>query len=186
MILQLKRAVAHIIEQNLPGVRCFASEAVNEDRYYPCVYITEIERKRGPLGCGRVDYVEREPTRKVIKNGKIYEYRTSLRLLIEAAGDGSVSAAEQAHEIDKDLDRMFLEAVKSKQKIVFSDPETGDNMQVVGIHFITAADVPAETESEPLLFRRAVTYRFVHRLHLEEAVERTIDRVLITNGGENV
>ena len=188
MILGLKRAVAHIIEAKLTDVHCYADEVANEFNHYPCIYITELNRKRGPLGSGRVDYVEREllPSRAVIKNGKIIEYRTALRFSIEASGNDIESAAEQVHRIDKDLDRLFIEVMHSKEQIRFIDHKNGENMNVIAVKFITATDIPVAVEQEPLLFRRASTYRFIHRLYLEEQVEHKIGHVKITNGGNNV
>ena len=98
MILKLKRSIADFIQQGIPEVRCYADRTANVSKNYPCVYITEIDGKRNPLGCGRVDYTERSPLGTVVKNGKLIEYRTTLRFLIAAAGDKYESAADKARQ----------------------------------------------------------------------------------------
>ena len=84
------------------------------------------------------------------------------------------------------MDQLFLEVIHSKEKIQFIDPDNGKNMNVVSVKFITATDIPVVTEQYPLLFRRASTYRFTHRLYLEQQVEHIIEKVELTQGGSNV
>ena len=181
----LKRALTHFVEEKIPEARCYADETANELRRYPCFYLVDIDEKRAPLGCGRVDYVARNSRRHVSRNGKIFAYQTTIRFQAEAASDESRPGAEIVLDLTKRLDLLFLEAVKARERIVFADPVSGEPQEIVGIHLVTAADVPPDTEQEPVVYRRAATFRFTHCYHREEPVDRTIERIHLRDLGGN-
>ena len=191
MILELKRAVAQVIENNLHNIRCFANETVNENNYYPCIYITEIERKQRLIGTGKSDYRTYDFSGKAVQKSKIIEYHTTLRFLIVASGfigkaEISEKPTEQVHEIDDLINKLFIKIKREKEKIQFIDPETNKNLNVTDILFMTTADVPEETDIEPMLFRRASSYKFVHRYYFTEDIEHTIEKINIKTDLVNI
>ena len=186
MILKLKRAVANIIEQEIAGVRCYSDEMANEYKKYPCVYIAEIQRDQAPLGCGRQNYVRRDPSNTVTGGGKIVEHSTYLRLLVEADGSEDESATEQAHRIEKRIGEVFIGLVEGDKKTSLVDPVTGVDLEMVGIRFDSSMDLGVVTHSEPFKYRRSVTFKFTHREYLEKEVEHTIDNVRVSYAGSDV
>ena len=189
MILGLKRAIAEFIETKIIDAKCFASENANKNKLYPCIYITELEQKEKVFGAGLIDYIKRtfsNNSNKVQSKGKIIEYHTSLRFVINAAGNENESAAEQAHRIDKEINQLFIKVVRNEQKFRFIDSKNMEDMNVIRIYFVNAADVPEYADIEPLIFRRALTYKFIHRFYFEKPVEHTIDDIQITQGGKIV
>ena len=187
MILELKRAVAQVIENNLHNIRCFANETVNENNYYPCIYIMEIERKQRLIGTGISDYVTHDSSGKAIKKSKIIEYHTIIRFLIEASGfigkseTSEKSATEQVHEIDDLLNKLFIKIKRGKEKNQFIDPETNKNLNVTDIKFVTTVDIPEETDVDPILFRRSSSYKFIHRYHFDEVIKHTIEKINVAS-----
>jgi hypothetical protein len=177
MSVGLLRALAAHSEANIPGVRCYADETANTQHKYPCFYLTEIDTKRQPLGCGRVDYVERGDGGQVVKNAKLYEYKTVIRFQCEVPSDVARSGSEIVADLTKQIDLLFLEAVKSREKIIFADPVTGEQQVIVSIFPVSAADVPPDTGGEPVLYRRAASFRFIHRHIREESVKHTMDNI---------
>ena len=181
MSVGLQRALAVYVEEKIPGARCYADETANEQHKYPCFYLTEIDDKRKPLGCSRVDYVERDSQGKVTANAKLYEYETVIRFQCEAPSNVTRSGAQIVADLTKRLDLLFLETVKSRQKITFADPVTSEPQEIVGIFSTSLMDIPPDTGGEPVLYRRAVSFKFVHRHVREEAVEHTMDRIHVTD-----
>ena len=183
MILELKRATANIIENNLQNIKCFANETANELNYYPCIYISEIERKQKVFGTGKADYTKRDYTGKTVQKTKIIEYHTVLRFLIEATGfigKSDISekpAALQVHEIDNSLSRLFIKIKRGKNIVQFTDPETSKNLNVTDIQFVTSTDIPEEINVEPIIFRRALSYKFIHRYYFEQSIDHTIETI---------
>ena len=198
MILGLKRAIAEFIETGITDVKCFASENANKHKLYPCIYITELERKEKVFGAGLTDYIKRtflnnsnnsnssNTLNKAQSKGKIIEYHTTFRFVINAVGNSNESEGEQAHRIDKELNQLFINAVHGEEKVRFIDSKNMKDMNVTGINFVNALDIPELADMEPLIFRRAITYKFIHRFYFEKPVEYTIDDIQITQGGKIV
>ena len=64
----------------------------------------------------------------------------------------------------------------------YFDPVTNIDQNVVDIRFDNSADLEPVVDKEPVLCLRSVTYKFVHRMYLEEKVMHTIENINIVHG----
>lgn len=179
------RAIAKFITDALVSypVNVFIDEEVNREDKYPAIYMIDIDEEQEALGCGRVDWKERVVDEKdisnVVKTGKIYNYKPTVRFTVVSPGDTNDTGGALVSKIAKDLDHAFVDLKKKLATVALVDPVSDDEIILTYIKQLSLVSLPPDIGGEPVLYQRALSFRFTYQWHYEQAVANTMKRIIV-------
>lgn len=181
MDLVFFRAMAKFIKDNLPtpDMNVFIDEEVNRQQKYPAIYMIDIDEDQEPQGCGRVDFKERDVEEKVIKTGKMYDYKPTVRFTIVAPQSITETGGSIVARLAKELDQTFIALKKKLKKVDLIDPISLQKLILTYIKYLGQVSLPPDVGGDPVLYQRALSFRFTYQWNYEQDVDHAFENIIM-------
>jgi hypothetical protein len=180
MTASLKRAIGHWATSQVEDLHAFADDLANRNHRYPQLVVTQLSHDTQALGCGRTEYVVRDPKSGVVsKTGKLGVKAVSYRLTVTAPSDRHRNGQEIVDGILEAIESAALLTWLSAGPLTLTDPDVDPSavFKLDSLKPIGRQSIPPDITGEPFLYRAALTLSIRRYVPVERPVEHVIERI---------